>query len=96
MKNSNLNQFIEVPMEIKNLQEWFASIITRPLIAQGCINPIAPNGNLIEKEAVNFIVSNSAIGLISSNSSLSRLFLIATFCLSFMLFSRSRQFHFIQ
>lgn len=44
-----------VPEDLKQLQEWFATIITKPLIEHDHINPISPSGVLITKEAARFI-----------------------------------------
>lgn len=54
----SLSQPIETPIEIKNLQKWFASIITRPLTKENHINPIAPNGAPIYQEATRFIIES--------------------------------------
>lgn len=40
-----------IPEKLKNIQEWFAEIITQPLIQDNKINPIAPNGKTIIEEA---------------------------------------------
>ncbi len=44
-----------MPQEVKNIQEWFASIIVRPLVEPDHINPISPSGVVISKEAAKFI-----------------------------------------
>ncbi len=44
-----------IPKELKNVQEWFGSIIKRPLVEHDRINPIAPSGTVITKEAARFI-----------------------------------------
>lgn len=44
-----------LPAELKNRQEWFASIITTPLQSDSSIAPTAPSGNTIESETSRFI-----------------------------------------
>lgn len=46
---------IPIPQELKNIQEWFGSIISRPLLKNDQINPISPSGLIITKEATKFI-----------------------------------------
>lgn len=50
-----------VPEAMKETQEWFASIIARPLTEDGHINPIAPSGVVITKEAARFIVPSPTL-----------------------------------
>lgn len=49
---------IEIPNDIKNIQEWFASVIKRPLIQAKGLNPISPSGKLIIEEAKLFITES--------------------------------------
>jgi hypothetical protein len=44
-----------VPHELKYVQEWFGSIIRRPLVKNDHINPISPSGVVITKEAARFV-----------------------------------------
>lgn len=46
----------KVPLELKKTQEWFASIITRPINAENQMMPISPSGISMEEEAKRFIV----------------------------------------
>lgn len=50
-----------VPEAMKETQEWFASIITRPLMEDGKINPIAPSGTVIAKEATRYIIPSPTL-----------------------------------
>jgi len=50
-----------VPGSLRTLQDWFASIITRPIDDQSRINPVAPNGESIETEAGRFIRPSSTL-----------------------------------
>lgn len=42
---------LRVPLELKEIQEWFASIITRPISVENEINPLSPSGQPIAIEA---------------------------------------------
>lgn len=53
--NMSLYPSIEVPTEVRLLQEWFATIISQPLIGQNQINPISPKGASIVEEAACYI-----------------------------------------
>lgn len=44
-----------IPEEMRKIQEWFGSIITRPLIENDRINPLSPSGVVITKEAARFV-----------------------------------------
>lgn len=44
------------PDKLKNMQQWFASIITRPIDVNSHMNPISPSGVDMEEEAFDFIV----------------------------------------
>ena len=46
----------KVPLELKKTQEWFASIITRPIDVENQMMPISPSGVPMEEEAKRFIV----------------------------------------
>jgi len=52
-----MNQLYDthVPFSLKQLQCWFASIITRPLCDQNKIMPLAPSGRAIDTEANDFV-----------------------------------------
>jgi len=45
----------KVPLDLKKTQEWFASIITRPIDENSRMNPLSPKGVLMEEEACDFI-----------------------------------------
>lgn len=45
----------KVPEELKKTQQWFGSIISRPIDDNSRINPISPSGKPIEKEATKYI-----------------------------------------
>ena len=45
------------PVDLLYLQTWFASIITRALSENDQIEPIAPSGRLLSKEAAEFVCS---------------------------------------
>lgn len=44
-----------VPEKLKRTQQWFASIITRPIDDNSQMNPVSPSGIPMEKEAWTFI-----------------------------------------
>lgn len=44
-----------LPAELKELQAWFGSIISRPMVPQSQINPISPTGEPIKKTAPRYI-----------------------------------------
>jgi len=46
----------KVPLTLRKTQEWFASIITRPVSAENQMMPISPSGIPMEDEAKLFIV----------------------------------------
>lgn len=45
----------KVPAPLKETQQWFGSIISRPVDGNSCINPFAPSGQPIEAEASQYI-----------------------------------------
>lgn len=51
----------KTPYPLKNLQQWFASIITRPIDDDNRMNPISPQGQPMEKEAANYIVPSPTL-----------------------------------
>ncbi|MEX1012808.1 MAG: putative DNA-binding domain-containing protein [Waddliaceae bacterium] len=51
----------EIPTEVKNLQEWFASVIIRPVTENEEVNPISPRGNPIKKEAEYYISPSNSL-----------------------------------
>lgn len=46
---------IEIPTEIRSIQEWFATVISQPLTESDAIQPISYSGNPVEEEAQKFI-----------------------------------------
>ena len=44
------------PSKLKTTQQWFASIITRPIDVNSHMNPISPSGVDMEEEAFEFII----------------------------------------
>lgn len=51
----------KVPEKLKKIQTWFGSIIERAIDANSQINPIAPNGNSIIKEAPVYIAPSPTL-----------------------------------
>ncbi|HRD55787.1 MAG TPA: putative DNA-binding domain-containing protein [Parachlamydiaceae bacterium] len=51
----------KVPSELKKIQKWFASIITRPLDEKNEIMPISPSGKPIVQEAKQFIIKSPSL-----------------------------------
>lgn len=49
---------IAPPADLLKIQEWFGAIINRPMIENDHINPIAPSGVVITKEACQYISSS--------------------------------------
>lgn len=45
----------KVPIPLKETQQWFGSIISRPVDGNSCIDPIAPSGQPIVSEACQYI-----------------------------------------
>lgn len=50
-----------VPDQLKELQTWFAGVITQPVDNKNRISPVAPNGRSIEEEAARFIKPSAAL-----------------------------------
>jgi len=50
-----------VPAELKERQDWFASIITQPIDDESRIRPQAPSGLSIESEAAKYILPSEAL-----------------------------------
>ena len=50
-----------VPVQLKNIQQWFGSIIIRPIDIDSRINPISPSGNPIEDEACDYIAPSPTL-----------------------------------
>src|SRR5690606_39116743 len=46
---------------LKELQYWFAEIISRPIDMDNKINPITPSGKPIEEEAAKYIIPSSTL-----------------------------------
>lgn len=44
-----------VPIKLKKTQQWFASIITRPIDENSQMNPISPSGRMMEEESCELI-----------------------------------------
>lgn len=59
--NEKLQASPKAPQALENLQEWFASLITRPLLKNDHINPIAPSGLVITKEAAQYITPSPTL-----------------------------------
>lgn len=51
----------KVPLELKKLQEWFATIITRPISSENEIMSVSPSGKPITEEAKKFIVPSKSL-----------------------------------
>lgn len=49
------------PSELKTLQAWFASVITRPLTEEEKVQPLSPTGQPLEEEAKHFIVRSPSL-----------------------------------
>ena len=52
---SAMNYDLAVPTELKRTQQWFASIITRPIDTQSKMMPVSPQGRPMTEEAANYI-----------------------------------------
>lgn len=50
-----------VPAELKSTQQWFASIITRPIDENSQMNPISPSGVPMTEEAKKYIVPSPTL-----------------------------------
>lgn len=51
----------KVPLQLKNTQQWFGSIIGRPIDENNQMNPISPSGKLIEAEAVDYVAPSPTL-----------------------------------
>ncbi|NGX43414.1 MAG: hypothetical protein K940chlam7_01711 [Chlamydiae bacterium] len=51
----------EAPKRLKEIQEWFARVITRPLDEDSKMNPIAPSGKTMEEEACEYILASPTL-----------------------------------
>ncbi len=51
----------KVPRKLKSIQQWFGSIIGRPLTEEDKVVPVAPSGELIENEAGQFILPSPTL-----------------------------------
>jgi hypothetical protein len=51
----------QAPPMLKNLQEWFAGVITQPIDSNSRINPTAPSGKTTASEAAMFIVPSPTL-----------------------------------
>jgi Putative DNA-binding domain len=51
----------KVPLQLKRTQQWFASIITRPVDEENRINPISPTKKPMEEEAAYYIVPSPTL-----------------------------------
>lgn len=51
----------KVPAQLKLAQQWFGSIIGRPIDEDSRINPISPSGNPIEMEAAEIIAPSPTL-----------------------------------
>lgn len=52
---------IPIPKELNAVQDWFASIITRPIDADNHMNLISPSGNPMEEEACKYIAPSPTL-----------------------------------
>lgn len=50
-----------VPNELKEIQQWFASIITRPIDLSSQMMPIAPSGQKMSEEAKKYILPSQKL-----------------------------------
>lgn len=51
----------KVPASLKEIQEWFASIITRPIDDNSCMMSLSPQGQPMEMEAARYIVPSPTL-----------------------------------
>lgn len=52
---------VKAPAALKRSQEWFASIITRPMDGQSRMNPISPRGMPMEQEAAQYLIPSPTL-----------------------------------
>lgn len=50
-----------VPSKLKDIQQWFASIITRPIDMDNRMQPVSPSGTPMEKEAWTYIAPSHTL-----------------------------------
>lgn len=50
-----------VPTKLKNTQQWFASIITRPIDNNSRMNPVGPSGRDMTQEAADYIAPSPTL-----------------------------------
>lgn len=50
-----------VPLQLKELQQWFASIITRPIDVDNNMNPVSPSGKPMVEEACDYITPSPTL-----------------------------------
>lgn len=55
MPNRQQLPHIPIPSDLQKTQDWFASIITRPIDIYSTMNPISPSGVSMELEAPHYI-----------------------------------------
>jgi hypothetical protein len=60
-ENQYSHKLVEIPLEVKNLQEWFASIIVRPITENEGVDPVSASGSSIKKEAAYFILPSHCL-----------------------------------
>lgn len=51
----------KVPPQLKKIQQWFASIIVRPIDEDSRMNPISPKGIPMEEEAFEYIIPSPTL-----------------------------------
>ena len=51
----------QVPAGLREVQEWFGPLISRPLDTEGKILPLSIKGHLIEEEARQYIVPSATL-----------------------------------
>lgn len=59
--SESLKKEPKVPLDLKNTQEWFGSVIKRRLVEGDHINPTAPNGKEISTDAAHYIVPSPTL-----------------------------------
>ncbi|WP_166157039.1 putative DNA-binding domain-containing protein [Neochlamydia sp. AcF84] len=61
MKAMELRFDKQAPANLKKLQEWFASILVRPVDQDSRMNPISPSQESMEEEAFEYIVPSPTL-----------------------------------
>ena len=51
----------KVPVKLKKTQQWFGSIISRPIDEDSRMNPLSPSGNHMEEEACHYIAPSPTL-----------------------------------